>query len=172
MGYTLYDASIALTRDALASLSAVLKKAEGSANAAKLPEARLAEDMLPLSFQVHVLTDLSQKLYHRLAAQEPLKWENSLKDYSEMQGRIAQTEELLSKATKDEVNKHDGDTVTVGLGPGKNAPMSTTAYVNGYILPNVFFHLTAAYAILRKEGVPLGKMDYLTPFLSKYVPDL
>ncbi|KAF4591881.1 helix-turn-helix domain-containing protein [Ophiocordyceps camponoti-floridani] len=172
MVYTLYDASIAVAIDALASLTAVLKKAQESPNAARFSEARLAEDMLPLAFQVHVMTDLAQKLYHRLAGQEPLKWENSLKDYEQMHGRIAQTEELLSKANKEEVNKHDGETVSVGLGPGKTADMTTTAYVNGYILPNIFFHLTTAYAILRKEGVQLGKMDYLRPFIGKYVKDV
>ncbi|RDA93748.1 hypothetical protein CP533_0209 [Ophiocordyceps camponoti-saundersi (nom. inval.)] len=172
MTYTLYDASIVLARDSLASLSAVLKKAEQSQNAAKLSEAKLYDDMLPLAFQVHVLTDMSQKLYHRLGGKEPLKWENSLNGFGEMQGRIAQTEELLSKANKEEINKKDGSTVNVGLGPGKNVDMTTTAYVNGYILPNIFFHLTTAYAILRKEGVPLGKMDYLRPFINKYVPDV
>jgi uncharacterized protein len=59
--------------------------------------------------------------------------------------------------------------VTIGLGPGKEATMLTWQYVHGYIIPNVFFHTVTAYDIARKEGVDLGKMDFIAPFMGKFV---
>jgi hypothetical protein len=54
------------------------------------------------------------------------------------------------------------------MGPGKSADVSAAGYVNGWLVPNLFFHITTAYNILRKEGVDLGKMDYLKPYIGEY----
>ena len=170
MTYSIYDASIVIAKDALASLASVLKKGEEHANAACLPEARIAPDMLPLAFQVHVVTDTASKMFARLSGEEPAALENNLKTFADFGARIAQVEAILAKADEKTINARVAEIVTIGLGPGKSAPMPASAYVNGYALPNLFFHLTTAYDILRKEGVPLGKMDYLMPFIGKHVP--
>ncbi|PHH91415.1 hypothetical protein CDD83_558 [Cordyceps sp. RAO-2017] len=172
MSYTLYDATVVLARDSLNSLTAILKKGEAAPNAASLPGARIHDDMKPLTFQVHVACDLSNKVYARMTGQEPPKTEDELKTFADMHARIAQTLQLLAKADREAINKRVGEKVPVGLGPGKEAQISSLGYTNGYALPNIFFHVTTAYNILRKEGVPLGKMDYLKPFLGQYVPDL
>ncbi|KAM0428854.1 hypothetical protein ACHAPT_006654 [Fusarium lateritium] len=170
MSYTLYDSAIVLAKDALNSLSSILKKAEAHPNAATFPQARLAEDMLPLSFQVHSVTDTAQKIASRTTGVEPLSLSrDELTTFEAFHARIAQVLEVVEKADKEVVNQREGEVVTLGLGPGKSAQLQSRDYVNGYGLPNVFFHLTTAYAILRKEGVPLGKQDYQTAFLGKYV---
>ncbi|POR38689.1 Uncharacterized protein TPAR_01110 [Tolypocladium paradoxum] len=168
MSYSLYDASIPLARDSLKSLSAILKKGEAAPNAASLPEASIYADMKPLSFQVHVVTDIAQKILARLTGKEPVLLENNLKTFADFHARIAQVEELLAEADKDTINDYAGKDVPVGLA-GRTVHMPGAAYVNGYGLPNLFFHLTTAYDILRKEGVPLGKIDYLTAFIAQYV---
>ncbi|RSM12388.1 hypothetical protein CEP52_002507 [Fusarium oligoseptatum] len=158
--YALYDSAILLAKDALNSLSAILKKAETHPNASTFPNAKLAEDMLPLSFQIVA----------RTTGVEPLSLNRDNFDtFEAFHARIAQVLEIVEKADKEAVNKREGEIVTLGLGPGKSAQLASRDYVNGYALPNLFFHLTTTYAILRKEGVPLGKQDYQTPFLGKYI---
>lgn len=170
MSFTLYDASVSTAKDILESLKAILKKAESAPNAASLPDARIHEDMLPLSFQVHFVSDIAQKTAARTSGTEPEKLENDLKTFDDFFKRIDEVQAILAKTDKEVINKRVGETVPMGLGPGKNAEIAGHAYVTGYALPNLFFHLSTAYNILRKEGIPLGKMDYLVPFLGKHLP--
>ncbi|CAM1508873.1 Fc.00g026120.m01.CDS01 [Cosmosporella sp. VM-42] len=169
MSYTLYDASVGVAIDALNALSAILNIAEAHPDADKLPAARLYEDMLPLTFQVHMVTDTAQKVVARTVGSEPLSFKNDLSSFAEMKARISQVLEIAEKADKDTINARAGETVQLGLGPGKNAELTSMQYINGYGLPNLFFHLTTTYSILRNQGVPLGKKDYLRSFLGKYV---
>ncbi|KAJ4245305.1 hypothetical protein NW762_014176 [Fusarium torreyae] len=169
VSYTLYDAAILHTKEALNSLSAILKKAEGHANASSFPQAKLAPDMLDLNFQVHFMTDTAQKIVARTTGVEPLSLSrDDCTSFEGYQKRIAQVLDVVEKADKETVEKRAGETVTIGLGPGKSADMKCRDYVQGYGIPNVFFHLTTAYAILRKEGVELGKQDYISPFMNQY----
>ncbi|GAO20008.1 uncharacterized protein UV8b_05218 [Ustilaginoidea virens] len=166
--YTFYDASIPIIREAVESLEAILKKGEQAPNAASFPEARIYEDMLPLSFQVHFSTDLALKFIARASGTEPLSTENNFKTFADFYKRIDQTKEALANADKDLINKRVDETITIGLGP-KNGSLLVRNYLSGYVLPNIFFHITTAYNIMRKEGVPLGKMDFITPFLTKHL---
>ncbi|KAG5919526.1 hypothetical protein E4U61_000795 [Claviceps capensis] len=167
--YSFYDASISLTQEAVESLKSILKKGAEAPNAASLPEARIFEDMLPLSFQVHFTTDLAQKLVARTSGTEPLTFENNLKTFDEFFDRIDKTLEVLAKADKDVVNKRVDEIVTFGMGPTKEGKLPIRHYLSGFILPNLFFHIITAYNIMRKEGVPLGKLEYLAPFLNKHM---
>ncbi|TQV92954.1 hypothetical protein V2A60_003727 [Cordyceps javanica] len=164
-----YDVSIGQALEVLDSLSAILKKAEAAPNAAALPEARIHEDMFPLAFQIFIVTDLGIKLASRLTGQEPPTMDNNLKSFADFHARIAESRAALEKVSKETVNTRAGEAVSVGLGPGKTAQMTGLTYNAGYVTPNLYFHLATAYNILRKEGVPLGKMDYLTSFLGKHV---
>ncbi|KAK3186565.1 hypothetical protein K4F52_004605 [Lecanicillium sp. MT-2017a] len=165
-----YDFSVGVAADTLNSLTAILKKAESAPNAASFPEARLVEDMLPLSFQIHMVTDLACKVAARLTGVEPPTLErDSLKTFADFYARIDVAKEHLSKASKETVNSRQNETVTISLGPGKSADLSGQNYVTGYVLPNLYFHTTTAYNIIRKNGVEIGKLDYLRPYLGKYV---
>ncbi|KPM41101.1 hypothetical protein AK830_g5466 [Neonectria ditissima] len=167
--YTLYDASIAVVRDALDALSNILTKAEAHPNSASFLDARLAEDMLPFSFQVFFVTDLAQKLAARGTGADPLDLDRTLDSFAAMQARIALVRGVLDKVDREALNARAEAECTVGMGPGKEVKMQVKQYVNGYVLPNVFFHTTTAYAILRKEGVQLGKQDYLESFIGQYL---
>lgn len=164
-----YDVSVGQALEVLDSLTAILKKAETAPNAATLPEARIHEDMLPLSFQVYIVTDLGTKVAARLSGQEPPSNENNMKSFADFYARIAESRAALEKCDKETINSRAGETVTLGLGPGKNAQLSGLTYNAGYATPNLYFHLATAYNILRKEGVSIGKMDYLTSFIGKHV---
>lgn len=169
MSYTLYDSSVVLAKNAVESLSGILQKAAAHENASSLPSATLYEDMLPLGFQVFMVTDTAQKLVARTSGTEPLQLENNLTTFEAMQARIDQVLEVLNKADKDIINSRVDEMVTIGLGPGKSADVKVREFVGGYAMPNIFFHVSTAYAILRKEGVPLGKMDFLNAFFGKYI---
>lgn len=167
-----FDFSVGQAKLALDALEAILKKAQSAPNAAELPLAKIHDDMLPLAFQVNVATDISNKIVARLLGEEPpaYKWED-LKTFDDFFARINTVKAILDKATKDTINASQEKTVPLGVGPGKPAlQVSGYAYVTAYGLPNVYFHVVTAYNILRKEGIPLGKMDYLGPYMGPYMP--
>lgn len=169
--YTLYDASMGVAKDALTALSAVIAKAEGSSAAASIPEARIYSDMLPFTFQVHFVTQTISKMVARLTGAEPKEYENNLETYEAMKARIADVQAQVEAANRDDVNGREKE--TVGLGLGKDTPevkLEGWKYVHGYAVPNIYFHLATAYGIARKEGVELGKRDYIMPFLAKFLP--
>ncbi|KAK7409247.1 hypothetical protein QQX98_008557 [Neonectria punicea] len=169
MSYTLYDASVVLARDALNSLSHILTKAAAHPNSEALISARLREDMLPFSFQVFFVTDIAQKLAARGTGADPLDLDRNLDSFDAMQARIKLVLDVLAKVDREALNARAEAECTVGMGPGKEVKMLVKQYVNGYALPNLFFHTTTAYGILRKEGVPLGKQDYLGSFIGQYM---
>lgn len=168
--YTLYEAAITMSKNALTSLEDVIKKAQASPVAAAIPTAKIHESMLPFTFQVYVVTNFAQKMLSRLAGKEVSDLDNNLTTYEEMLARIAEVQKVLDAAPdKDTINARSSENVQLGLGPGKEVTLLAWQYVHGYILPNIFFHLTTAYDIARKEGVELGKSDYITPFMSNFV---
>ncbi|KAL6827550.1 hypothetical protein V8C40DRAFT_199223 [Trichoderma camerunense] len=169
MSYSLYDASIPLAKSALKSLTNILKLGEASPNAATLLAARIHPDMLPLVFQVKMVTDTSTKIVARLTGAEPHAWEGEVETFADCYARIAKAEEILATADKEVINKRQNELVTLGMGSAGTFEMPGSHYLNGYALPNVFFHLSTAYNIMRKEGVPLGKQAYLESFIGQYL---
>jgi hypothetical protein len=170
MSYSLYDATIPAAKNALKSLANILKTGEAAPNSASLLAARLAPDMLPLSFQVRMVTDLSTKILGRLHGVDPHVWEGDLTTFADCYTRIAKAEEILATADKDLINKRQNEVVPLGLGSAGTIQLPGVSYINGYAIPNLFFHLTAAYGILRKEGVPLGKDHFLNSYISEFLP--
>ncbi|KAJ6026391.1 helix-turn-helix domain-containing protein [Penicillium canescens] len=170
MSFTVYDAAIPSSNDALNSLLSILKKGQASPVADKLPSAKLYDDMLPLTFQVHVVCDTVQKMVARATGAEPQKWENNLSSFDDMYARIAQAQEVLERADKATINDKAFATVPLGMGPGKEIQIPSVRYIGAYGLPNIYFHLSMTYAIMRNQGVPLGKSDYLGAFMAQRLP--
>lgn len=168
MPFTLYDASIGLVKDALTTLQSVVTKAEATPS---VITARITDDMKPFSFQIHTATDTAQRMVARLTGEEPKSYEDNLADFAAMKARISDVLALLAAADKTTVNaKADEDIqFSAGAGSGKQATVKGWMYVQGMAVPSIFFHVVTAYDIARKEGVALGKRDYLTPFASKYL---
>lgn len=165
MSPTTYDTSILVLQGVLGSLTHILKKAEEQPNAdSLLTTARLYEDMYPMTDQVRITAQYSENILARLTGREPETFDRDLGSYAKCYERIELVLKSLKEADKDVVNAHVDDVAPTPFGPGKVVDMKNAVWVHSIALPNVYFHLTTAYGILRKEGVPLGKLDYYAGF--------
>jgi hypothetical protein len=150
----------------LNALSGVLEKAETFAtskkiDAAVLPGMRLACDMFPLARQVQVATDLAKKGSARLAGVEAPAYEDNETTIAQLRARVAKTVAFLKSLDAKKIDAAADREITFPLGPTNQGHMKGDDYLNHFVLPNFYFHLTAAYAILRHAGVDIGKRDYL-----------
>lgn len=167
MGNTLYDGTILVVQGILNSLSHILHQAEQRPDASTLLEARLYEDMYPLTDQVRLVTQHSENLVARLTGRDPVTFEGSPTTFAKCYERIETVLKEVTKADKNIVNQQGDIVGTSKIGPEKTVEVSGAKYAHSIVLPNVFFHLTTAYGILRKEGVPLGKRDYFNGFIPQ-----
>jgi hypothetical protein len=149
----------------LSSLDKVLTKAEADTETRKIDplvfvNGRLAPDMLPFVRQVQIMTDGAKGCASRLAGQEPPKWADEEKSFADLHERIAKT---IAHLKSFEPAQFDGaETRSVEL-KFPNATFNFTGkdYFLNFVVPNFYFHYTTAYAILRHNGVPIGKGDFL-----------
>ena len=160
MAYDIYDASIPPLIHMLGGLSNILSK--GEAHGGIDPsEARLAPDMLPLKNQVYIATDGAKGCGARLAGVEIPKYEDVETTLPELRARVAKTIAFLK--TLDRKNFAGAENKEIVLKfPNSTHEYKGGDYVNKFVLPNVYFHITTAYGILRHLGVKLGKPDYLS----------
>ena len=168
MPLTLYQASIPVFIRGFNNLPAVLDKAKAHAAANNIDlslyvNARLAHDMYPLSGQVQGASDAAKFGAARLAAITPPSFADTETTFDELQARIAKTLDFLKTVNEAQINGRAGGQVTLKI-RGKEMNFDCEPYLLNFVLPNFFFHLTTAYDILRNQGVPLGKMDYLGSF--------
>ncbi|KAK9489880.1 hypothetical protein V1508DRAFT_426576 [Lipomyces doorenjongii] len=171
MSAPLYDFSVPLFIRGLNTLSHIIKKGEEYANEkgnplSELLEWRLAPDMKPLSFQVQTATNTAKNSITRVAGTEPVVMEDNETTIEELQARIARTIELLKAADASQFAGKEDAQIIFKTGPREHV-MTGQSHIRNFALPNFFFHLSIAYAILRSKGVSIGKMDYLTSFLTE-----
>ncbi len=163
---TLYDQSIAVYRQGLSVLTGLLTKAEAHAKGDALLEAKLADDMHPLKVQIRFLSNQPGEAAERLAGVSFTSRDNDDATLSEAKDAIGKTVAHLEAI--EESAMLATDTVTVmDLPNGMQFTMKLDEYVRDWAMPNFYFHLTTAYAILRSEGVELGKADFV-PHMFKY----
>jgi hypothetical protein len=160
------QASLPTFEIGLNALSAILDKAEAFAAAKKVDPAvllntRLAPDMFPLIRQVQVATDLAKNGAARLAGVEPPRYEDKETTIAELKARLAKTVAFVKSLDPKQVDAAAGRQITFPLGSTNKGQMQGDDYLNHFVLPNVYFHLAAAYAILRHCGVEIGKQDFL-----------
>jgi len=175
--FTVYDTSFGQYIPGLESLVRILQKAKTeSPDPDSLVQARLAEDMLPLSFQVQFLSNIVYKTRERLTGgkTDGYKTAGEEKTLDDLIDTAEKTLALAKSVDPSEVD--DAADREAQIMMGKRGTITTTGrgYVFGYGVPNFYFHLTTAYAILRNKGVSVGKDDYLRDFVSPYgvpVPD-
>ena len=165
MSLTMYQASITVFIRTLGNLSNILDKAAAHAEAKKIDQgvfvnARLAPDMFPLSRQVQIATDMAKGCAARLAGIEVPSYEDNETTFADLQARIAKTIAFLQTVTAEQIDGSEERTVTLKL-RGKEVNFIGQPYLLDFVLPNVFFHVTTAYGILRHNGVELGKLDFL-----------
>ncbi|KAM5350275.1 hypothetical protein ACJ41O_006780 [Fusarium nematophilum] len=169
MAFTLYDATIVEAKTILTALEHLVTTAEQQPNSDSLLQARLHEDMNNLAFQVHAATRFSELLVARLSGREATQYEDNLVSYSDLHGRIATVQEALAQADKDTINRVGEEVAPTNLPSAGTMDITGKAFAMGAAIPNIFFHLSMTYAILRKEGVPLGKKDYAMSFAMEHI---
>jgi uncharacterized protein len=167
MAMSMYAASVPVFQHMLRNLSHVLEKGEANAQARKfdpsvLTTARLAPDMLPFTRQVLIACDGAKNGVARIAGVEPPKFEDNEASFAELKARIQKTLDFLETVPAAKLEGTEDKDITFPAGRDTTKTMKAQAYLTTWVLPNFFFHVTTAYAILRHNGVDLGKTDYLT----------
>jgi hypothetical protein len=165
---SMYEASVPAFLRALRNLRHVLEAGEAHAKAqgyepGVLLQSRLYPDMLPLVRQVQIATDTAKFGAARLGGVELPRFEDVETTFDELYARLDAVADYLR--TFDEAALHGSETraVTMSTRTRGELTFDGRGYLFGFALPNLFFHVTTAYAILRHNGVPLGKLDYLGP---------
>jgi hypothetical protein len=161
----MYEISIPVLKKYLGNLDAVLRKGSAYADEKKIDQSvllntRLYPNMLPLLRQVQIASDVSKGCGARLAGLENPKFEDTEATFDDLHARIAKTVAFLDTIKPEQVVGSEGKAITITTGRGDIDFVGQT-YLSYFALPNLFFHVTTAYDILRQNGVEIGKMDYL-----------
>lgn len=165
MPFTMSQASLPVLEISLNALAAVLDKAAANAAAKKIDPSvllgwRLAPDMFALGRQVQVACDQAKNGAARLAGIEPPKFEDTEATLDQFKERIAKTVAFLKTLDTKAIDASSEREITFPLGSNKGQ-MKGGDYLNHFVLPNFYFHLTAAYAVVRNFGAEVGKRDFL-----------
>jgi hypothetical protein len=150
----------------LNALSGILQKGAASAQARKidplvLTGARLAPDMFALTKQVQIACDVAKNGFARLSGVDAPKFDDKETTFEELQERITQTIDFLHSVKAESLAGAQDKVVSFPAGPERMLKLKGHAYLTQWMLPNLYFHTVTAYAILRHNGVDVGKMDYL-----------
>src|SRR3954452_19309608 len=165
MTVSLYTASVPVFKQMLGGLDDVLGKSQASALEKKiepgaLTQARLFPDMFPLSKQVQIACDFARGVSARLAGADVPVYEDKEQTFDELRALIAKTLVFVSGF---DASRFDGSAqreIVLRPGTPKERRLSGETYLLNYGLPQFFFHVTTAYALLRHNGVEIGKRDY------------
>ncbi len=166
MPVSMSSVSLPLFEHMLGNLSHILDKALAHAEAKKfepavLLQSRLAPDMLPLTRQILIACDAAKNGVARLSGVEAPKFDDTESTLAELKERIGKTLAYLASVPAAQLDDSAEKDITFPVGKDKTRTMKGEAYLKHWMLPNFFFHVTTAYAILRHNGVELGKSDYL-----------
>lgn len=166
MSISMSSASLPILKTMLANLSYFLDKAQTHADARKfdsvvLAQSRLAPDMLPLTRQVLIACDVAKNGLARISGVEGPKFEDTETTFADLQARIQKTLDYINTVPAASLDGTEEKEITFPVGRDAKRTMTGEAYLKHWMLPNFFFHVTTAYAILRHNGVELGKSEYL-----------
>ncbi len=162
---TSFDQTMPIFTRMLHNLSVLLDKAQAHAEASKydvsaLLEARLFPDMFALTRQVQIATDFAKGCCARLTGREVPRWEDTERSIGELQGRLRKALDYLAEFTP--ADFHGAPTRAIALKtPDGTFHFTGESFVQTWALPNFYFHVTTAYNLLRHNGVPVGKVDFL-----------
>jgi hypothetical protein len=165
MASSMYQASVPAFLQMLNSLSAILGKAEAFAAERKIDPAvllgyRLAPDMFPLVRQVQIATDHAKGCCARLAGVEVPKYADDETTFAALQARIAKTVAFVQGFKPSDIDGSEERDITITAG-SRELRFKGQQYLVNFVLPNFYFHVTAAYGILRHCGLPIGKRDFM-----------
>jgi hypothetical protein len=165
MNISMYQASVPPIIQSLNSLIAILEKGAAHAAAKKIDptvliNSRLYPDMLPLSKQVQIASDITRRGAARLAGLEAPAMKDHETTFPELIQRLQKTIDYLNTLTANQIDGSESKTIVLPIGK-ESMTFEGWPYLFYFILPNLYFHVTTAYNILRHSGVELGKMDFL-----------
>ena len=167
MTISLYQASVPAFIRALNNLAAILEKGAAHAQARKLDEtvllnSRLYPDMFPLTRQVQIATDTARSGAGRLASVEFPSYEDKEATFQDLVLRIRNTVAYLESLRPAQIDGTEDKTISWQTRSSTKS-MQALPYLMNHLLPNIHFHVTTAYGILRHNGVEIGKKDFLGP---------
>ena len=165
MSISFYAISVPVFERMLKNLLAIIEKAEANATERKIkPEvlagARLAPDMYPLSFQVQSATDRSKFFVARVTGRDAPSWPDEEQTLVELKARINKALAYLGTVKPEDLDGSEGKLVTLKQ-RGEDVQVKAQDYLLNNVMPNFYFHVTTAYDILRHNGVPVGKRDFV-----------
>jgi uncharacterized protein len=168
MNISMHNASVGVYLKILGSLDTMLDKAEKWTADRKIDpnailQARLAPDMFAFTRQVQIATDMAKGTAARLAGVEPPRFEDNETSFAELKARVAKTIAFLQSLPAEAFTGSETRAITLKLGPpGNQREMNFQGldYLQGFGTPNVYFHFSMVYALLRHNGLEIGKRDY------------
>lgn len=166
MTITLYAASIPVFKQMLNSVSGILAKAEAHAVAKNIDpnallQARLYPDMFPLIRQIQIAADFARGVSARLAGVDVPTYDDREQTFAELRALIDTTLAFVESFTPAQIDGNEAREIITRPGTPKEKRFTGQSYLLSYGLPQFLFHVTAAYAILRHNGVEIGKRDYM-----------
>ncbi len=161
----MYQVSVPRLANLLENLSNILDKAQAHAEARRIDIAtlmgwRIAPDMYPFSKQVQIACDKARSVVARLARMEVPYYEDDEKTLAELKVRIARTVAFIRSVPAQQIDGTEDDVIVLPV-TGKETRYTGMQLLLGHSMPNVYFHATTAYNILRQNGVEIGKRDFL-----------
>ena len=165
MTISLYQAAVPVFQRSLTNLKAILTKAAAHAAAKKIDESvflnsRLAPDMFVMSRQVQIAADFAKGQTARLAGVEVPKYEDDEKTFAELIARLDKTLAFIGTFKPEQIDGQEERDISITIA-GNPVAFKGQPYLLHYGLPNFYFHMGMAYAILRHNGVEIGKDDFL-----------
>ena len=165
MSISMHSSSVPVLLRNLNNVLAWLDKAQAHAEARKFDPVnylglRLAPDMLPFAKQIQILSDTAKGCAARLAGVDIPKWEDTEVNLDDLRTRIRKTIDYQQSVPAAQIDGSEGREIVITLRSG-DVKFDGQRYLEHWALPNFYFHLMTAYALLRQAGVDLGKQDYL-----------
>jgi len=165
MTISMYQASIPRFVNILGNLSNILDKAQAHVDARKIDPTvlttyRLFPDMLPMTRQVQIACDTAKGLAARLAGVEIPVYEDDEKTLADLKARIAKTIAFIETVTAKQIDGTEDKDIVIKRGD-KETHYKGMQFLLGHAVPNIYFHVTTTYNILRHNGIEIGKRDYL-----------
>lgn len=163
----MYQASVPVFLRSLTALGGLLDKASAHCEARKVDPAvllacRLYPDMFPLIRQVLIAADFAKGTPARLAGVEVPKWPDEEKTFADLQARLAKTADYIQSLPRTSIDGSEDREITIPIG-GQPTTFKGQPYLLHFALPNFYFHMATAYALLRHNGVEVGKRDFIGP---------
>ena len=157
--------AVSALSEILGNLEHIIRKGEANAKERGIDpdvflNARLAPDMHPLYKQVLMVCDLAKMAPYRIAALKPPVYDDSERTYEELYALMKKAKADVKAVKAEDLDGQENYEFTIKLGPRGDTTFTGIAYLSWFTIPNLHFHCTTAYNILRQNGVPLGKIDY------------